>query len=180
MEPLPHYPLLSAARVRALFEVRAVTDPPWSAAGNHRNRTIVPADVLEREITPGVGYGRNVPVVVGSCNEFQSEQFFVTEISTRFFPATASDHRVNSQARRCGTPIRSARICQPRGNTQISQRILTCVEYRGRNRSCSCAPAASSGGREGRVTNLHGDCGWLDTKGLGGNDCDERHRASPR
>jgi hypothetical protein len=75
---------ISAARVRALLEVRAVTDPPWPAAGNHRNRTIVLADLGEREIAPSVGYGRNVLAVVGSCNEFRSEQFFVTEKSTRF------------------------------------------------------------------------------------------------
>jgi hypothetical protein len=79
-----HPPLLSAARVRALLEVRAVTDPSWSAAGNHRNWKIVQADLLEREIAPGVGYGRNVTAVSGSCNEFWSEQLFVTQISTRF------------------------------------------------------------------------------------------------
>jgi hypothetical protein len=75
---------LSAARVRALLEVRAVTDPPWPAAGDHRNRTIILADLREREIAPSVGYGRNVLAVVGSCNEFWSEQFFGTEKSTRF------------------------------------------------------------------------------------------------
>jgi hypothetical protein len=84
MEPFAHPPLLSAARVRALLEVRAVTDPSWSAAGNHRNWKIVQADLLEREIAPGVGYGRNVTAVSGSCNEFWSEQLFVTQISTRF------------------------------------------------------------------------------------------------
>ena len=77
-------PLLSAACFRALLEVRAVTDSPWSAAGNHRNRTIVLADLRERQIAPGVGHGRNVLAVVGSCKEFGSEQFFVTEKSTRF------------------------------------------------------------------------------------------------
>ena len=83
LEPLPT-PMLSAARVRALLEVRAVTDPSWSAAGNHRNWAIVPADLLEREIAPCIGYCRNVTAVLGSCNEFRSVQLFVTQISTRF------------------------------------------------------------------------------------------------
>src|SRR5580704_6047512 len=77
-------PLLSVACVRALLEVRAVTDPPRSATGNHRNRAIVPADLRERQIAPGVGHSRNVLAVVGNANEFRSEQFFVTEVSTRF------------------------------------------------------------------------------------------------
>jgi hypothetical protein len=45
--------ILSAARVKALLEVRAVTDPSWSAAGNHRNWAIVTADLPERKIAPG-------------------------------------------------------------------------------------------------------------------------------
>ena len=70
--------MLSAARLRALLEVRVVTDPSWSAAGNHRNRAIIPADLLEREIAPGVGYRRNVTSVLGSRTDFRIEQLFVT------------------------------------------------------------------------------------------------------
>jgi hypothetical protein len=91
-------PLLSVACVRALLEVRAVTDPPRSATGNHRNWAIVPADLCERQITPGVGHGRNVLTVVGNGIEFRGEQFFVTEVSTRFEGHGSSGDSVEATA----------------------------------------------------------------------------------
>src|ERR1700738_3903724 len=60
----------------------------------------------------------------------------------------------------------------------MSPCVLTRVEDSRRNGSGSCAPAAPPAGRQGRVTDLHGDCGRLDTENLSGNDCHERLRAS--
>jgi hypothetical protein len=69
---------------QSLLEVRAVTDPAWSAAGGHRDWTIVPTDLVQREIAPEVRYSRYVTELPGSSKEVGREQLFVTQISTGF------------------------------------------------------------------------------------------------
>jgi hypothetical protein len=60
------------------FEVGTVTDPTGPGTGRHRDRAIIPANLLQCEIAPRVRHGWNRTIILLAVNRFLGEQLFVT------------------------------------------------------------------------------------------------------
>jgi len=80
------------------FEVGTVTDPTGPATGRHRDRAIIPANLLQCEIAPRVSHGGNRIAILLRGDRFLCEQLFITQISARLKRHSLADNSSESAA----------------------------------------------------------------------------------
>src|SRR5258706_11517112 len=80
------------------FEVGTVTDPTGPGTGRHRDRAIIPANLLQCEIAPRVSHGGNRIAILPRGDRFLWEQLFITQISSRLKRHSLADNFSESAA----------------------------------------------------------------------------------